>query len=66
MGTLLCSCVEVHEPIELSFGIVSGVSRVIDVLDGVPHASRGRGGFLVCLPPLAQWMGAPWFQLHIF
>jgi len=25
MGTLLHSCVEVREPIELSFGVVSGV-----------------------------------------
>jgi len=45
MGPLLRSCVEVREPIELSFGLVSGVTLGIDVLDGGPHASRGRGCF---------------------
>jgi len=34
MGTLLRSCAEVHEPIELSFGVVSGVGQGIHVLDG--------------------------------
>jgi len=40
MGTLLHSCVEVHEPINLSFGMVSGVGPGIDVLDGGPRALR--------------------------
>jgi len=31
---LLCSCAEVREPIELSFGMVSGVGPGIHVLDG--------------------------------
>jgi len=35
MGTLLDSCVEVREPIKLSFGVVSGVGPGILVLDGV-------------------------------
>jgi len=35
MGTLLHSCVEVHKPTELSFGVVSVVDRGIGVLDGV-------------------------------
>jgi len=35
MGTLLHSYVEVREPIELSFGVVSGVGRGMGVLDGV-------------------------------
>ena len=33
-GTLMCSCAEVHELIELSFGVVSGVDLGICILDG--------------------------------
>ena len=42
MGHLLRSCVEVHEPMELSFGMVSGVGPGIHVLDGV-HMPQGEG-----------------------
>jgi len=53
MGTSLHSCVEVHELIELSFGVMSGVAPVIDVLDGV-HITKGKGlfgGFFgICTP----------------
>jgi len=42
MGPLLRSCVEVPEPIELSFGVTSGVGPGIDVLDGV-HVTQGEG-----------------------
>jgi len=35
MGTLLHSCVEVLEPIELSSGVVRGVGLGIGILDGV-------------------------------
>ena len=52
MGPLLHSCVEVHEPTELSFGVVSGVGPGIDVLHGSPRGSRGRGRFWGCL---AHW-----------
>jgi len=46
---LLCSCVEVHEPTELSFGVVSGVTPGIHVLDEGPRAPRGRVYFgVVC------------------
>ena len=45
LRTLLHSCAEVRIAIELSFGVVSGVSPCIDVLDGGPRASRGRGCF---------------------
>ena len=45
MGTLLRRCVEVRRAIELSFGTLSGVGPGIHVLDGSPHASRGRGCF---------------------
>ena len=41
--TLLHSCAEVCEPIELSFGVVSGVGGWIAVLDGGARAARERG-----------------------
>ena len=44
-GDLLRHCVEVRTAIELSFGMVSGVGSGIHVLDGSPHASRGRSCF---------------------
>jgi len=40
-----CNCVEVREPIELSFGVVSGVGREMGVLHGV-HVTQGEGRFL--------------------
>jgi len=44
MGPLLHRCTEVHEPIKLSFGMVSGVGPGIDVLDGVlVHMPQGEG-----------------------
>ena len=48
MGPLLHSCVEIREvdPIELSFGMVSGVGPGIDVRNGGPCYSRGRDCFL--------------------
>jgi len=49
MGPLLHSCAEMREPIELSFGVVSGVPG-IHVLDGGPPASMGKGGFWGRLP----------------
>jgi len=50
MGTLLRSCTEVRELIELSFGEVSGVSPGIGVLDGSPRAARGRAVSRVFCP----------------
>jgi len=44
MGALLRSCAEVSAAIELSCGVVSGVTQGIHVLDGGPRASRKRGG----------------------
>ena len=40
MGILLRSCEVVCEPIELSFGMVSGLGPSIDVRNGGPRASR--------------------------
>jgi len=45
MGNLLHSCVEVREPIELSFGVMSGGRGGMGVLDGGPRATRERGSF---------------------
>jgi len=45
MGTLLHSCVEVRETIELSFGVVSGISLGIRVLDGVQMPQEAVSGF---------------------
>jgi len=42
--TLLHSCAEMREPIELSFAVVSAVGPGIDVLDGV-DVLQGEGGF---------------------
>jgi len=43
--TLLHSCAEMRAAIEVSFRMVNG-----HVLDGGPHASRGRGEFWGHLP----------------
>jgi len=62
MGTLLRCRVEVRIAIELSFGVVSGVGPGIHVLNGSPHATRGRGcfwhgfwHFLALSPYCFQW-----------
>jgi len=41
MGTLLCSCVKMHEVIKLPFLVVSGVGSGICVIDGV-HILQGK------------------------
>jgi len=45
MGTLLHSCVEVHELIKLSFGVLSGVCGGMSVLDGSTYF-KGKDFFL--------------------
>jgi len=42
MGTLWRSCAKMHEPIELPFGVVSGVGADTDVLDGGAHSQGER------------------------
>jgi len=44
-------CAEVREPIELSFGVVSGVGLGICALDGV-HKPQGKGEVLGISVPL--------------
>jgi len=50
MVNLLHSCTEMRAAIELSFGIVSGVTPGIHVLDGGRRASRRRVDFGVVCP----------------
>ena len=50
MGPLLRSCAEVREPIELSFGMLSGVGLGTDVLYGGPRGSREGVAFWVVYP----------------
>jgi len=45
----LHTCVEVREPIKLSFGVVSGVGSGIDVLHGSTWL-KGNYRFWGCLP----------------
>jgi len=47
MKNLLHSCAKVHEPIDLSFGLVNGIGSGIGVLDGVhvPQKLEVSGGF---------------------
>jgi len=47
------TCAEVHEPIELSFSVVSGVGPGIHVLDGgscAPKKGLLGGFFSICTP----------------
>jgi len=50
MGTLLHSCVKVCPSIKMPFGVVSGVSRRMGILDVGPRVPMGRGGFGVFSP----------------
>jgi len=45
MGSWLRSCAKVREPSELRFGVVRGVDRGTDVLDGGPRRASVREGF---------------------
>jgi len=56
MWTLLHSCAYI-EPIEVSFGVVSGVGPGIHVLDGGLHAPKGRG----CLGIFSEFV-PHWFE----
>ena len=54
----MLSCAEVCEPIELSFGVVSGVSLGIYVLDGV-QVLQGEG-------TVSEVFHLHWFEWSIF
>jgi len=66
MGPLLRSCVEVHEPIELSFGMMSGVSPGIDVQNGGPHGSREWVDFGVVCPHWPNGFNGLIFKRNVF
>jgi len=66
MGTLLHSCVEVHEPITLSFCLVSGVSPGIDVLYGVHLAQRKGVDFAVVCPHWPSGLNGLIFKRNVF
>jgi len=54
----LRSCAEVRAAIELSFGVVSGVTQVFHVLDGGSRAPRERncfGDLLTFVPHWFEW-----------
>jgi len=54
-GMLLRSCAEVREPIQLSFGMVSGVGQAL--LYGMEdHVAQAEGCILGLFVPLAQWL----------
>ena len=61
----LCSIV-VHEPIELSFGIVSGMGPGIDVRNGGPHGSRQKGVLWGCLPHWSNGFNGLIFKGNVF
>ena len=50
MGSLLRSCAEVREPIELSFRVMSGIGSGIHLLDVGECVLRGRVDFGVVHP----------------
>jgi len=60
MGTLLHSCAEVREPIELSFSVVSGVGPGIDVLYGV-HVAQGERVNFGVVRPIGQMFSMAYF-----
>jgi len=67
MGPLSHSCVEVHELIELSFGVVKLVGPGIDVKNGSPHSSRERVDFVVVVCP--HWpngLNGLIFKINVF
>ena len=65
MGPLLRSCVEVREPIELSFGMMNGVGLGIDVRNGGPHSLGEVVDFGIVCP---HWpMGSmAWFLTEMY
>jgi len=66
VGTLLRSCVEVREPIELSFGVVSVVGPRIDIRNTV-NVAQGEGvDFGVVCPHWLNGFNGLIFERNIF
>jgi len=55
MEILFHTCVEVRQPMELLFGVVSRVGPVIGVLAGGRSAASGRGSFDIWCPHSSQF-----------
>ena len=66
MGNLLHSCVEMRAAIELSFGVVSGVTPDIHVLDRGRRVSRGKGGFWGSLPHWPSGFNGIYFVTEMY
>jgi len=62
---LLCSCAEVCEPIELSFGEVSGVGPGIGVLDEV-HMLQGEGAVSSVFCPIDPLVSMAYFVTEMY
>jgi len=58
--------VEISEPIELSFSVVSGVSPGIDVWNRGPLGSRGRVDFGVVCPHSPYGFNGLIFKRNVF
>jgi len=65
VGPLLRSFAEVCEPMELLFGVVSGVTPGIHVLDGSSRASMGRGDF-GSFAPIFPMVSMEYFVTNVF
>ena len=61
MGSLLHSCAEVCKPMELSFGVMSGVGPGIGVLDGVDVLQREGAVSWGFSPHWFQWVSMTYF-----
>jgi len=62
---LLRSCAEVHAAIELSFGVVSGDTPGIHVLDGV-HLPQGKGWILGSFAPTGPMVSMAYFVTKMY
>jgi len=63
-GTLLRTCVELREPIELSFGVVSGLGSGVHVLDGA-HLPR-EGWILGSFATIGPMVSIAYFVTEMY
>jgi len=63
---LLHSCAEIHAAIELLFGVMSGVTQGIHVLDRGPCASRRRVDFGVICPHWSNGFNGIYCNRNVF
>jgi len=65
-GTLLRSCAKVSEPMDMTFGVVSGVGLCIRVLKWGPYAQRKRGSFGFFLPQNCPLVSVAYFCTEMY